>query len=163
MLEVSTIGNSLSAEMMTITEVSREFRSPFDTTVEKQNEVNISEIEMDLTRTQTDTNSTLNSLSSGDPNIPEENVTNDKHQIRSINVEESLSVILNSHQSGQSTLIRWERRTVEYLRNCLCSVQGLWELTHTDLNIIYMSIAQTVPETMKKFGNSWKNPIKLIF
>ena len=44
-----------------ITEVSREFSSPFDTTVEEQNEVNISEIETDLTRTQTDTNSTLNS------------------------------------------------------------------------------------------------------
>ena len=122
---------------------------------------------MNLTRTQTDTNSTLNSLSSGDPNIPKKNVTreetapiqglNDKHQVRSINLEESLSVILNSLQSDQSTLKQWERRTVEYLRNCPCSVQGLWELTHTDLNIIH-KIAQTVPESMKKF-----NIIKLIF
>lgn len=147
-----------------ITEVSNEFRCS-ETTYEKTHigldETNRSEIEVDFAMNETDTSIT-SSQASNDKECDTEESGRKPETVQRIKADETLILlILEALKTDQSTLKRWEQRSTDHLKKYIFSVPALWELTHTDLNVIYKSIDHRVPKTFKKFGKSWKKDLKV--
>jgi hypothetical protein len=160
-----------------ITEMSKEFET--EPIHQESEEVNIAEIDMNFTEIQTCTNNESNIVRPDDSDLkasaivtrreivnctgPTQSHGLDKNQVCSINVQQLLSSILKYLQTDQNTLNRWNERAETYLEKCLSSVQGLWDLTHSELNAIYSSIADNIPEPQRKYAKSWRKPQKIDF